>query len=70
LGRVGREVLVGDVDAALVPPFPDFAHGRQQHLVDGAVESERLAGGVQRSGDAARGQLEGGLQEGLDQRPG
>ena len=70
LGGVGGEMLVGDVEPAGVPPVSDLPHGRHQHLVDGAVQAQRLAGDLQRSGDPVRRQVAGALQERLDQRAG
>jgi hypothetical protein len=65
---MGSEMLVADVDPAGVPPVPNLAHGRQQHLVDGAVESQHLPCEVQGPSDALRRQIASTLKERLDQR--
>ena len=63
-------MLMADIDPAGVPPLADLAHGGQEYLVDGAVESQRLAGDIQGPSDAVRGQIASALEERVDQRTG
>ena len=70
LDGLGGQVFVGLVTSAPLPPTTNLAHRRKQDVIDGAFETQRLAGLVEALANAGRVEVMGCVEEGCDQRVG